>query len=520
MANFVRIGAKHPSLYIAWVLIWRKMLAKWVLNNDRKAHRILEILPGFVSWNLILFPIWASFFVPHYVAYFVILFDVFWFYKSGNTAVTSLIAHFKIRAASKVDWLTMAKKHSDFNKVQHIALIPTYKEPITTLKNTLDKLAAQDLPSKKFMTIVMAFEERELEAKEKSKILTREYKNKFANFLSTYHPDIAGEVKGKSSNQAYAGKWIKNKLINELGYNMDFVTITSVDADSQFHPKYYSYLTFEFLNHKDRYRRFWHAAIWYYANIWKVPSPIRVVNTFGSVWRTGILVRRDLLVPTSVYSVSLKMIDEVGYWDVDVIPEDYRIFFKCFFAFGGKVHVEPMFIPIYVDAAQSSTYWKTLVNQYEQMKRWAWGVSDDPNFIKWWITKKEIPFWDKTVHLINIVLDHFLWPVNWFIITLGTNLPVILNPVFARTVLGQNLPKISFIILNACLVFLLIILWVDWRQRPKREKDVPLIAKLIQPLEFILMPVVGFFFSALPGIDAHSRLMFGKYLEYKVTEKV
>jgi hypothetical protein len=34
------------------------------------------------------------------------------------------------------------------------------------------------------------------------------------------------------------------------------------------------------------------------------------------------------------------------------------------------------------------------------------------------------------------------------------------------------------------------------------------------------MPLAGFFFTALPGLDAHTRLMLGKYLEYKVTEKV
>jgi len=34
------------------------------------------------------------------------------------------------------------------------------------------------------------------------------------------------------------------------------------------------------------------------------------------------------------------------------------------------------------------------------------------------------------------------------------------------------------------------------------------------------MPLVGLFFSALPGLDAHTRLMLGKYIEYKVTEKV
>jgi len=34
------------------------------------------------------------------------------------------------------------------------------------------------------------------------------------------------------------------------------------------------------------------------------------------------------------------------------------------------------------------------------------------------------------------------------------------------------------------------------------------------------MPIAGFIFTALPGLDAHTRLMLGKYIEYKVTEKV
>ena len=31
---------------------------------------------------------------------------------------------------------------------------------------------------------------------------------------------------------------------------------------------------------------------------------------------------------------------------------------------------------------------------------------------------------------------------------------------------------------------------------------------------------ISFFLSALPGLDAHTRLMLGKRLEYRVTEKV
>ena len=61
---------------------------------------------------------------------------------------------------------------------------------------------------------------------------------------------------------------------------------------------------------------------------------------------------------------------------------------------------------------------------------------------------------------------------------------------------------------------------IDFRQRPKRSEAVSLIKKMLTPIEFIMMPVVTFIFTALPGIDAHTRLMLGKYLEYRVTEKV
>ena len=34
------------------------------------------------------------------------------------------------------------------------------------------------------------------------------------------------------------------------------------------------------------------------------------------------------------------------------------------------------------------------------------------------------------------------------------------------------------------------------------------------------LPFVGIFFSNLPALDAQTRLLIGRYLEYRVTEKV
>ncbi|MCD8527142.1 hypothetical protein LRY65_02915 [Candidatus Woesebacteria bacterium] len=244
-----------------------------------------------------------------------------------------------------------------------------------------------------------------------------------------------------------------------------------------------------------------------------------MASTF-SVTQMFILMRRDRLVNFSSYSASLKMIHEIGYWDTDVIPEDYRLFFKAYFALKGDLEVDPIFLPIDADAAESHGWWATMVNQYEQIKRWAWGVSDDAFIIRQYILADDIPLVDRTIRILKTIEDHFLWPVNWFAITIGALLPPLLNEDFGRSVLGKTLPQITSAILTLSLISLVVIYFIDSQSRPPRPKHHNILHRILQPIEFVLLPVIGFFFSALPGIDAHTRLMLGKYIEYRVTEKV
>lgn len=488
--------------------------------KERRTQRMLEIIPGVFSWSLILFPFWGSLVIPVAVAYYVLAFDVYWLYRSFSTAFLSIIAHFRIQAAQAYDWLGDVMLFPDWKKVHHIIILPTYKEPLSTLRRTMKGLAKQTLP-KEQITVVVSFEEREGKgAQEKAEILKKEFGKSFANFLVTFHPELPGEVAGKSSNTSWGAKFAKTELVDKKGFDINYMTITSEDADAVLHPNYLAALTYSFLDHPDRYRRIWQAAIVFYNNIWRVPAPIRVLATTWSVVQMYLLMRRDRIINFSTYSTSLKMVDEIGYWDVDVIPEDYRLFFKAYFHFKGKLEVEPIFLPVYSDAAESTSYWKTMVNQYEQVKRWAWGVSDDPYIIRHWLKAKGISFWEKTIRVAKVLEDHFLWPVNWFAITLGALLPPLINKEFSRTVMGKTLPQVSSAILTLSLVSLLVIIIIDARQRPPRPADVSLLKRLFQPFEFILLPIVGFFFTALPGIDAHTRLMLGKYIEYRVTEKV
>src|SRR5260221_108530 len=169
---------------------------------------------------------------------------------------------------------------------------------------------------------------------------------------------------------------------------------------------------------------------------------------------------------------------------------------------------------------QGKNFMAAMQNQYQQLQRWAWGVSDDAYIIRQYILSEGIPFWDKTVRVLKTIEDHFLWPVNWFAITIAAILPPLLNPAFNRTNLGKTLPQVTSQLLTLSLISMFVIFLLDSLSRPPRPHRRNIFSYLFQPVEFLLLPIIGFFFSALPGIDAHTRLMLGKYIEYRVTEKV
>jgi len=498
------------------------MIKNYFRRHPIRSRRALEILPGFVSWSLILFPFWGSFVVPTLVAYYVIGFAVYWLYRSLSLALLSVIAHFRLKASARFNWLADLKQKfpRSWNSLHHIVIIPTYKEPISTLERTLNALNQQSYPNKN-LHIMLSFEKREgQEGQLKAIELQKKYGQLFGDVWTTFHPDIDGEVKGKSSNTAWGSRRAKELLVDKAGVPIDKITITSEDADALFHRHYFSALTFQFLDSDKPFNKIWQGAISFYNNIWEVPTPVRVLAAIFSVTQMHILMRRDRLVNFSTYSTSLRHIVDIGYWDADVIPEDYRLFFKSYFAKKGDFEVEPIFLPIYADAAEAKGFWNSMINQYEQLKRWAWGVSDDAYIIRQYILTEGVPFWDKTIRVFKVIEDHFLWPVNWFAITVSAMLPPLLNEQFSRTIIGKTLPQVTSLLLTLSLVSMAAIFAIDALNRPPRPKKNAWLSYILQPLEFLLLPVIGFFFSALPGLDAHTRLMLGKYIEYRVTEKV
>lgn len=494
-------------------------MSKFIEKHPVFVQRLLEIFPGFTSWFIITMPVWLSFFHPAMVAYFIIIFDLYFLYKSASTGIYSSLAYLKIAAHSEVNWLGELKKQKGWQDIHHVVVIPTYKEPNYKLLKTLEYIALSDFPVKN-IAVILAMEEREgEEAKQKARELEKKIGKKFGHFWTTHHPDIEGEVKGKASNEAYACKWAK-KQYEKMGVALKNIIVTSCDADSLIPPKYFSYVSNSYLLDKDRDFHFYHAPVLLYSNFWEVPLAVRVKSTLDSIGRMSNLMRPDKLIQVSTYSSSMWLLNSVGFWDTDIVPEDWHIFMQAFFTHGEKVQTVPIFLPIMGDAVRGPNYISTLKSRYEQERRWAWGVTDVPYAIKKYFSTPHIPFIPKTVRLLRLFDSHLFWPTNFFILTLGASIPPLVNPAFSRTMLGHTLPRVSGIILTMSTVFMLLLLIVDAKTRPPKPEKFSVFRMPLLIFQWLFLPIISLFFSSLPGLDAHTRLMLGKRLEYKVTEKV
>ncbi len=494
-------------------------MQKLIEKYPRVSYRFFEIFFPTLTWAIITLPIWLSPFHPAVVAYFILTFDVYFFYKSLTTTIYSTIAYIRLKKLSKVDWLKKAKTLPNFSKLYHVVIITNYKEKLSKLKKTLDYLTKQDFPKKRII-VVLAMEEREGEsAKERADSLIKDYQNKFCLITATFHPDLPGEIKGKASNSAWSAKFITSE-IKKRHIDIDHVTITSCDADSLLPEKYFSYLSFLFLTDPDRYYHFYWAPVLLYSNFWEIPLPIRIQATISSIARLASLVRTDTLIQISTYSLSLKMLQNIGYWDTDIIPEDWHIFLQAFFALGKKVKTIPIYLIISRDAVNGPNLLRAFASRYEQEKRWAWGITDVPYALNKFFTTTHIPLLPKFFRVIHVVETHLFWPTSFFILTIAASIPPIINPVFSRTALGYNLPRISGFVLTITTLFLIVLIIIDAKSRPKRPSSYPIAKTPLLIFQWILLPFISFFFSSLPALEAHTRLLLGKRLEYKVTEKI
>jgi hypothetical protein len=495
------------------------------IDRYRWLQRVLEMVPGLISWAIILGPIWLSFSYPWLVAYFVLTFDFYMLCRSLWLGVTVVIGYRRLRRVLATDWnarLETVKAPGQgapkARELIQLALIPTYTEPLDKLRHTVRALADAEWPKERKICAIIT-RESDADGIANVQILRREFRKSFAEFIHILDPLEPGIVIGKSSAMAWGGRYLYRLLVRERGMDASRILITDLDADFRVHSQYFSYLAWTHLSDENRDTQLYQPIPFFHNNIWEAPILLRLfaaMLTQLQLWRS---VMPEKLVSFSSYSTTLKMVHEVGYWATDAIPEDSRFYWKSYFTYGDRFRAVPLFIPIYGDAVRARSYWRSMMTQYIQARRWAWGVTDIPYVVQNAIRHTEIPLLSRVWRILNLFWEHISWAIGPFVITFGAIIPLILNPAFGQTILGQNLPIYASTMLTMAFLALAVMIYIENSIVPSRPLSWGWLPRILSYAQWVGLPIIGILFSNLPALDAQTRLLTGRYLEYRVTEK-
>ncbi len=190
-------------------------MAKEKVKTNYKLQRFLEMLPGSITWLVILFPIWGAFLFLELSLISPSPFLVFWLYRSFQSGILGIRGYVKIRRSEKTDWKKkyLEEKNGDslsWNKIKHVIVIPNYNESVEIIAATLERLTKQKNISKEQLVIALAMEGRAEGSDKRAQELLKRFKGKFGRLEAIMHPDgIVGEIRGKAANEAWAAKKIK-----------------------------------------------------------------------------------------------------------------------------------------------------------------------------------------------------------------------------------------------------------------------------------------------------------------------
>lgn len=506
--------------------------------RDRVIFRLLEIFPGAISWLILILIFILSWQKPFFISVFIIVFAVFWLFRTIYFSFHLNSTFKKMKENEKKDWLDKIKKLSPQNyslkinswkDIYHLVILPVSREPLEIAREAFISLQKSDYPKDRMIIVFSAEESQKQYLAPIVEEIEKEFSDKFFKLLITWHPsNIKGEIPGHGANDAWACQEVKKKIIDPLNIPYENIITSSFDIDTCVFSRYFSCLTYYFLTIKNPTRASYQPIPLYINNIWQAPFFSRIFAFSATFWQMMCQERPEILLTFSSHSMSFKSLVDVGYKQANVVSDDSRIFWQCFFRYNGDYRVVPIFYPVSMDANVSKSFWRTAVNVYKQQRRWAYGVGEIPFFLFGFLKKiksdfnnKKIPFYKKLNLSAELIVGHWFWAtVSIMIFCLGW-LPIFLGgPDFSQTLVSYNLPKMMSFILTILMIGLVASAYLTIVLLPPKPPGYGRFRYFTFFIEWFMLPFIMIFFTSIPALDAQTRWMFGRYMGFWVTEKV
>lgn len=528
-------------------------------GKRKPLYRFFEMLPWILSVSMILILFILSMISPIAGSIYLLILISITLIKAIGTAFRTIQGYRYLQASMRIDWgkrfeelanphdsyeklknvkssgyhynehlenlkrISSAEKNEypDPDKIYHAIIITVYNEGLEVLRPTVEAIYNSNFPNDKII-LTIAYEERGGENTEKNvKILRSEYKNKFFDVnLSKHLVDQPNEIIGKGPNMSFAGEQL-SKYVRKKHLPIDNIIVTSLDCDNKIHDEYLNAVAYEFVVHKERQNLSYQPISIFTNNIWDAPAPSRVVAVSNSFFNVVTTMKPHALRNFASHSQPLLALEQMNYWSRRTIVEDGHQYWRSLFFFNGNYDVLPVRIPIYQDAVISETFFKTLIAQFVQLRRWDYGASDVAYVGSELFSKdREISFWLVLPKFIRLLDGHVTCAYMAPIVAFGGWVPMIVN-MYSRNMAAFNLPSIVSIVQTIALIGVIVTVGTSFKLLPKRPKKYKKSRSFSMILQWILMPIVALFYTSLAAFYSQTRLFFGKYMEkFDVTKKV
>lgn len=343
-------------------------------------------------WNLLWlvmcffapYPLWLSF-LNCKVAYEI-------------TIVINLIMSFNYVYTTILCWRYMWRMIRAFNtpfwqeldpvirdKVQHILVMPTYKEPVELLLETISSVANQTVANS--IVMVVGMEEKTPEQAEKKRQINEQFGDSFKALIYAVHPSgMTGEIPGACSNRNFAARTAVKHMIAE-GFipvdqqtqeaELDFTTVTVCDADTTFFYRYFENLTWCFLkeNPKTRYKVCWQSPLFYNIALDKRWFFTRVMGILRSYFMIGFLIGCDINT-MSIYSQSLRLLIDSRYFHPGYQMDDIIYTLSAMKATGERIRIHTIDIPTLSGPTSGEDLFSEFNEWVVQATRWTIGAAE------------------------------------------------------------------------------------------------------------------------------------------------
>ncbi len=546
-------------------------------KQEKITQRILEMIPGILTWaTLISLPL-LSFLVPVWIAVFIILFDIYWIHRTIFISTYSVLAFKKLQRGKMLNWWDKCQNISeptkyakqikkriialqesrqavksffqrrkiskeikalkidysevvsleknkqdilDWRKIIHVVMLPTATEPAEIIEPAIEAIKNSNFPNEQII-ILLATEDREPREQRKKKVdyLQNKFAGVFRDFLVTAHIVAEGEMKCKASNATFAAKELK-RYLDEREIDYKRVIFSNFDCDSVCHSEYFAALTYNYIIDPKRLQRSYQPIPVYHNNLWDTNAFVRVIVTSSSFWHMYQSTRKEM-VTFSSHSEPFDTLVKVNFWPVNMISEDSIIYWKCFSFYHGDYKVSPIYLPISLDAVLADSYWQTIKNQYFQKRRWAYGIENFPIIMRAIWKDKKIKLRKKLSIAFEMLEGHHSWATAPFILAILGWLPLIFGgPQFNESVLAHQLPFITRGLMSLAMSGLIVSMSLSFLFMPERPKKYSRRKYIYMFLQWLLVPIIAPTLGAMPAIDSQTRILFKKYFtEFWVTPK-